>query len=71
MTYIFASMTPRTATFTLVFSRDGTVSGFSLHVHERQPSALWVVSTGSSVTLVFLHVHELQCSALWSRASQG
>jgi hypothetical protein len=71
MTYVFASMTPRTATFTLVFSRDGHVSGFFLHVHERQPSVLWVVGSGSSVTLVFLHVHELLRSALRLRASRG
>jgi len=44
---------------TLVLSRDGPVSGFSLHVHECLPSALWVVGSGSSVMLVFLHVHEL------------
>ena len=65
MTYAFASMDPRTPTFTLMLSRDGPVSGFSLHVHERLPSALWVVGSGSSVMLVFLHVHELQRSALW------
>ena len=50
--------------FTLVLSRDGPVSGFSLHVHERLPSALWVVDSDSSVMLVFLHVHELQRSVL-------
>ena len=66
MTYAFASMASRTATFTLVLSRDGLVSGFSLHVHERLPSALWVVDSGFSVMLVFLHVHELQHSALRS-----
>ena len=49
---------------TLDAYRDGPVSGFSLHVHERPPSALWVVGNGSSVTLVFLHEHELQPSVL-------
>jgi mannose-6-phosphate isomerase-like protein (cupin superfamily) len=49
MIYAFVSMAPRTATFTLVLSRDGPVSNFSLHVHEHLPSALWVVSSGSSV----------------------
>jgi hypothetical protein len=34
-------------------------------VYECQPSALWVVGSGSSVMLVFLHVHKLQRSALW------
>ena len=33
-------------------SRDGPVSGFSLHVHEHLPSALWVVGSGSLVTSV-------------------
>jgi hypothetical protein len=47
-----------------VFSIDSPVSGFFLHMHERPPSALWVVNNGSSVMLVFLHVHELQRSAL-------
>jgi hypothetical protein len=28
-------------------------------VPERSPSTLWVVGSGSSVTLVFLHIHEL------------
>jgi len=65
MTYAFASTASQTATFTLVLSRDGPVSSFSLHVHERLPSTLWVVDSGSSVMLVFLHVHELQRSALW------
>jgi hypothetical protein len=59
MTYAFTSTAPRTTTFTVVLSRDGPVSGFSLHVYECQPSALWVVGSGSSVMLVFLHVHEL------------
>jgi hypothetical protein len=45
-------------------SRDGPVFVFSLHVHECQSSALWVVGSGFSVTLVFLHVHELQRSVL-------
>ena len=66
MTYAFASMASRTATFTLVLFRDGPASGFSLHVHERLPCALWVVGSGSSMMLVFLHVHELQRSVLWS-----
>jgi hypothetical protein len=64
MTYTFASTAPRTTTFTLVFSIDSPVSGFFLHVHERPPSALWVVNSGSLVMLVFLHVHELQRSVL-------
>jgi hypothetical protein len=59
MTYTFISTALRIATFTLVFSGDSPVSGFSLHVHEHLPSALCVVGSGSSVTLVFLHVHEL------------
>ena len=50
--------------FTLLLSRDGPVSGFSLHVHERLPTVLWVVGSGSSVTLVFLHIHVPQRSAL-------
>ena len=36
---------------TLDASRDGPVSGSSLHVHERLPSALWVVGSGSLATL--------------------
>ena len=64
ITYVFTSMTFRTAMFTLVFSRDGPVSGFSQHMHGLQRSALWVVGSGSSVTLVFLHVHKLQRSVL-------
>ena len=64
MTYAFASIAPRTTTFTLVLSRDGHVSGFSLHVHERLPSTLWVIDNDFSVMLVFLHVHKLQRSAL-------
>ena len=47
MAYAFTSMAPQIATFTLVLSRDGPVSGFSLHVHECLPSALWVVGSGS------------------------
>jgi hypothetical protein len=30
-----------------------------LHVHKRQPSALWVVGSSSLMTLLFLQVHEL------------
>ena len=33
------------------FSRDGPVSSFSLHVHAAPRSALWVVGSGSVVTL--------------------
>ena len=36
---------------TLDASRDGPVSGFSLHVHKHLPSALWVVGSGSLATL--------------------
>jgi hypothetical protein len=32
-------------------SRKGPVSGSFLHVHERLPSALWVVGSGSLATL--------------------
>ena len=32
-------------------SRNGPVSGSSLHVHERLPFALWVVGSGSLATL--------------------
>jgi hypothetical protein len=64
MTYAFASTAPQTVMFTLALSKDGPVSSFSLHVHKRQPSALRVVGSGSSVTPIFLHVHELQRSAL-------
>jgi hypothetical protein len=73
VTYVFASTTPRTVMFTLVFSRDGPVSGFSLHVHERQPSALWVVGSDSSVTFIFLHVQELQalCVMVYRLAGAG
>jgi hypothetical protein len=58
-------MAAQTTTFMLMLSRDGPVSCFSLHVHERPPFVLWVVGSGSSVTLVFLHVYELQRSTLW------
>ena len=34
-------------------SRDGPISGFSLHVHEHLPSTLWVAGSGSLVTLCF------------------
>ena len=57
MTYAFASTAPRTATFTFVLSRDGPISGFSLHVYEHLPFALWVVDNGSSVMPIFLSVH--------------
>ena len=57
MTYAFASTAPQTATFTLVLSRDGSVSGFSLHMHEHLPSALWVVGSGSSTMHVLLRVN--------------
>jgi len=40
-TYAFASTDTRIVMFTLVFSRDGLVSGFSLHMHRLQCSALW------------------------------
>ena len=36
---------------TLDASRDGPVSGSSLHVHEHLPSALWVVGSCSLATL--------------------
>jgi hypothetical protein len=59
MTYAFASMAPQTVTFMFALSRDDPIFGFFLHVHVCQPSVLWVVGSGSSVTLVFLHKHEL------------
>ena len=57
MTYAFASTAPQTAMFMLVLSRDGPISGFSLHVHESLSSALWVVGSGSSMMPIFLSVH--------------
>ena len=42
---------------TLDVSRKGPVSGSSLHVHERLPSALWVVGSGSLVTLYSSYTH--------------
>ena len=42
---------------TLDASRDGPVSGFSLHVHEHLPSALWVVDSGSLATLCSSYTH--------------
>ena len=57
MTYAFTSTAPRTATFMHVLSRDGPVSSFSLHVHERLPSMLWVVGSGSLATLCSSYTH--------------
>ena len=37
--------------------RDSPVSGFSLHVHERLPSALWVVGSGSLAMLCSSYTH--------------
>ena len=42
---------------TLRCPRDGPVSGFSLHVHECLPSALWVVDSGSLATLCSFYMH--------------
>jgi len=67
----YSSSTRRPATFSLALPETTLFSISLLHVHERQPSALWVISSGSSVTLVFLHVHELQCSAFGLWASRG
>ena len=57
MIYAFTSTAPRTTTFMLVLSRDGPVSGFSLHVHEHLPSALWVVGSGSLAMLCSSYTH--------------
>ena len=42
---------------TLGCSRDGPVSGFSLHVHEHLPFALRVVGSGSLAMLCFSYTH--------------
>ena len=41
---------------TLDVSRNGPVSGSSLHVHERMPSVLWVVGSGSLATPSYTHI---------------
>jgi hypothetical protein len=60
MAYVFTSSTPRTTTFTLVFSRDGPISD------ERLPSVLWVVGSGSLAMLCFPTRTRALSSALWS-----
>ena len=57
MAYAFTSMAPQIATFTLVLSRDGPVSGFSLHVLEHLPSSLGVVGSGSLAMTCSSYMH--------------
>jgi hypothetical protein len=47
---IMPKANPRTVMLTLECFQRWSVSGFSLHVHERPPSALWVAGSGSLAT---------------------
>ena len=53
----YSSSTRRPATFSLALPETTLFSISLLHVHERQPSALWVVGSASSATHVLLHVN--------------
>ena len=53
----YSSSTRRPATFSLALPETTLFSISLLHVHERQPSALWVIDSGSSATLVLLRVN--------------
>ena len=53
----YSSSTRRPATFSLALQETALFSISLLHVHERQPSALWVVGSVSSATPVLLRVN--------------
>ena len=48
---------PKQSCWCLDVPRDGLISGFSLHVHERLPSALGVVDSGSLATPCSSYTH--------------
>jgi hypothetical protein len=53
----YSSSIRRPVTFSLALSEMALFSISHLHVHERHPSALWVVSSGSSATPVLLRIN--------------